>query len=93
MCGIKEQKLFEASMETGVSEMLQEVDILITSYQRGLLKRNWWKSDYIDIQEQLLDDVLQNRCSWKFRNIHRKILRFHDLNPSEISLKKFIFCS
>ena len=40
MCGIKEQKLVEASMETGVSEMLQEVDFLITSYQRGLLKRN-----------------------------------------------------
>ena len=28
------------------------------------------------IQKQLFADFLQNRCSWKFRNIHRKHLRW-----------------
>ena len=34
------------------------------------LKRDYWMTQ--EFQRQLFEDFLQNRCSWKFLNIHRK---------------------
>ena len=33
----------------------------------------------VPIQKQLLADVFQNRCSWKFRNIYKKIFVLESL--------------
>ena len=44
-----------------------------------------------NIQKQLFADVLQNRCSWKYRNIHRKTPVLEQLYEKEFPAQVFPF--